>query len=243
MEIPVELPMARTVGAFFRAVNDELVRLDSFAARGVRLILCECSRAGCSETLELTLAEYEAVRAHATRFLVAPGHELADVQRVLTQTERVAVIQESQECVRSQTVGANGQGATNGKRPRVLIVDDDPAIRLLCSANLETEGIVVLEAADGRRGLERARSEQPQLVLTDVMMPGLDGFQLAEALRRDRRTRRTPLIFLSGQREAAATARAYALGALAYLTKPFDPASLASLVTGVLTRFQQHTPA
>jgi DNA-binding response OmpR family regulator len=115
-------------------------------------------------------------------------------------------------------------------------VDDDPALRLLCSINLEREGLVVLEAADGRTGLERARTEFPDLVLTDVAMPGLDGFQLAEALRRDERTSKVPLIFVSGEPAGGNEARARELGALAYLTKPFDPTALASLVAGALRR-------
>src|SRR4029077_12968348 len=85
----------------------------------------------------------------------------------------------------------------NGKPSLVLIVDDDPAIRMLCSINLQLEGLLVLEATDGETGLEQARSNHPDLVLSDVMMPGLDGFQLAEALRRDERTCEVPLIFLS----------------------------------------------
>jgi CheY-like chemotaxis protein len=113
-----------------------------------------------------------------------------------------------------------------------LVVDDDPACRMLCSINLQFEGVVVLEAADGRRGLEQARSERPDLVVTDVRMPGLDGFQLAEALRRDERTSQIPLIFISAEKEPANAARARALGALAYLTKPFDPPALTSLVAG-----------
>jgi putative two-component system response regulator len=117
--------------------------------------------------------------------------------------------------------------------PRVLIVDDDPATRLLYSLHLELEGLVVLEAPDGTSGLARARADKPDIVLTDVMMPGLDGFELAEALRRDRRTRRIPFIFLSGEITAGHEARAHELGALAYLTKPVDVEALASLVAGV----------
>lgn len=118
----------------------------------------------------------------------------------------------------------------------VLVVDDDPAIRMLCSVNLQLEGLDVLEAVDGRHGLEQARSHRPDLVLTDVMMPGLDGFQLAEALRGDERTRRVPLIFLSGETDAAYEIRARELGALGYLSKPFDPVALASTIAGVLGR-------
>jgi CheY-like chemotaxis protein len=118
----------------------------------------------------------------------------------------------------------------------VLVVDDDPATRLLCSVNLQREGLDVLEAADGLHGLARARFESPDLVLTDVTMPGLDGFELAEALSRHERTRLIPLIFLSGETTSADEARAHELGALAYVTKPFDPAALATLVLGVLAR-------
>ena len=120
--------------------------------------------------------------------------------------------------------------------PCVLIVDDDAATRMLCSVNLQLEGLRVLEAADGRHGLARAQDEQPDLVLTDVMMPGLDGFELAEALRRDNRTSLIPLIFLSGETTPTNEVRAQQVGALAYVRKPFDPLALASLVAGVLAR-------
>ena len=118
----------------------------------------------------------------------------------------------------------------------VLIIDDDPATRLLCSVSLELAGLRVLEAEDGQLGLARARFERPDLVLTDVKMPGLDGFELADALRRDERTHRIPLIFLSGEATPADEARALAAGALAYMTKPFDPPALATLVANVLAR-------
>lgn len=120
--------------------------------------------------------------------------------------------------------------ATNGHGGRVLIVDDDASVRLVCALNLEAEGVRVLEAADGLDAFEQARREGPDLVLTDVKMPGLDGFQLAERLRRDGRTRRIPLIFLSGEVGQANAQQAQALGALAYVTKPFDPRALADLV-------------
>jgi CheY-like chemotaxis protein len=120
--------------------------------------------------------------------------------------------------------------ARNGRARRVLIVDDDAAARLVCAVNLEAEGLHVLEARDGLHALEQARSERPDLVLTDVTMPGLDGFQLAERLRRDERTRRIPLIFLSGEAGPVNAQRARALGALAYLVKPFDMRALAVLV-------------
>jgi CheY-like chemotaxis protein len=131
---------------------------------------------------------------------------------------------------------------TPASRPCVLVVDDDPAIRLLCSVNLEAAGLTVREAADGRQALARARSERPDLVLTDVRMPELDGFQLAEALRDDKRTRAIPLIFISAEDAPANQARARALGALAYLTKPFDPWALGSIVADALPRADTGAP-
>jgi CheY-like chemotaxis protein len=123
---------------------------------------------------------------------------------------------------------------TGGKHARVLLVDDDASHRLLCSLGLDMAGIEVVEAEDGKRGFERACSERPDLVVLDVDMPGVDGFELAEALARDRRTRKIPYVFLSGEAEAENEGRARALGALAYLTKPLEPTALASIVAGVL---------
>jgi CheY-like chemotaxis protein len=120
--------------------------------------------------------------------------------------------------------------ARDGEAGRVLIVDDDASVRLVCAVNLAAEGLHVLEAADGCDGLEQARSERPDLVLTDVTMPGLDGFQLAERLRGDARTHGMPVIFLSGEVGQANAQRARTLGAVAYLTKPFDPRALAAFV-------------
>jgi two-component system chemotaxis response regulator CheY len=113
---------------------------------------------------------------------------------------------------------------------RVLLVEDDAAVRLVCAVNLEAAGLRVLQAADGLEGLEQARFANPDIVLTDVSMPRLDGFGLAERLRRDDRTRRIPVIFLSAELGHANAQRALALGAVAYLTKPFDPSALAAFV-------------
>jgi CheY-like chemotaxis protein len=118
----------------------------------------------------------------------------------------------------------------------VLIVDDDPASRTLCAINLQIEGLVVLQATDGQRGLEQARSERPDLLLTDVAMRGLNGFQLAEALRCNERTRRIPLVFISAETASANAARAREIGALAYVTKSCDFPALALLVASLAVR-------
>jgi putative two-component system response regulator len=114
----------------------------------------------------------------------------------------------------------------------VLLIDDDDALRLLCSVSLRALGIEVIEAENGERGLELVRREQPDLVLLDVSMPGLDGFEVGEIVRRHRKTRHIPLMFLSGEDENDARARE--LGAIACLAKPFDPIALSSLIAGAL---------
>ncbi|HEY8727277.1 MAG TPA: response regulator [Gaiellaceae bacterium] len=118
------------------------------------------------------------------------------------------------------------------RTPRVLLVDDDAAIRTLCSLNLRALGIDVIEAEDGAQGLELARRERPDLVLLDVSMPGLDGFEVGALVRRHRKTRHIPLMFLSG--EAENDARARELGAIACLAKPFDPVALSTLIASTL---------
>jgi CheY-like chemotaxis protein len=118
------------------------------------------------------------------------------------------------------------------RAPRVLLIDDDAAIRMICSVNLRALGIEVIEAEDGAEGLELTRRARPDLVLLDVSMPGLDGFQVAEVVRRQRRTRHIPLMFLSG--EAENDTRARELGAIACLAKPFDPVALSSLIATAL---------
>ena len=119
---------------------------------------------------------------------------------------------------------------------RVLVVDDEPPIRLLCRVNLEAEGMQVLEASDGPQGVEVARAERPDVILLDVMMPGLDGWRVAEELLDDDRTRSIPIVFLTARAELRDRARGLDLGGIDYVTKPFNPIELAPLVRGLLER-------
>lgn len=118
--------------------------------------------------------------------------------------------------------------------PRVLIVDDEAPIRLLCRVNLEAEGMRVLEAADGPSGLDTAKREAPDVILLDVMMPGLDGWSVAEQLLEDEATRRIPIIFLTARADVRDRARGIGAGGLDYITKPFNPVELAALVEEVV---------
>jgi DNA-binding response OmpR family regulator len=119
---------------------------------------------------------------------------------------------------------------------RVLVIDDEAPIRLLCRVNLEAEGMEVLEARDGPGGLEQARAERPDVILLDVMMPGLDGWAVAEELIDDDATRDIPIVFLTARAELRDRARGLELGGVDYVTKPFNPTELASLVRRLLER-------
>ena len=122
---------------------------------------------------------------------------------------------------------------------QVLVIDDEAPIRLLCRVNLEAEGMEVLEAADGPSGLEEAQAHQPDVVLLDVMMPGLDGWRVAEHLLDDERTNEIPIIFLTARAEVRDRARGIDAGGLDYVTKPFNPLELAPLVREVVARVER----
>jgi DNA-binding response OmpR family regulator len=119
---------------------------------------------------------------------------------------------------------------------QVLVIDDEAPIRLLCRVNLEAEGMEVIEAADGPSGLDQARAKQPDVVLLDVMMPGLDGWRVAEELLDDGRTASIPIVFLTARAELRDRARGIDLGGVDYVTKPFNPLDLAPLVRDLLER-------
>jgi DNA-binding response OmpR family regulator len=122
---------------------------------------------------------------------------------------------------------------------QVLVIDDEAPIRLLCRVNLEAEGMTVLEAADGPAGLDLARDRRPDIVLLDVMMPGLDGWRVAEQLLDDERTSTIPIIFLTARAEFRDRARGLDIGGVDYVTKPFNPLDLASLVRDLLVRIER----
>jgi DNA-binding response OmpR family regulator len=122
---------------------------------------------------------------------------------------------------------------------KVLVIDDEAPIRLLCRVNLEAEGMSVIEAADGPSGVDKARDETPDVILLDVMMPGLAGWRVAEQLLEDQRTVGIPIIFLTARAEFRDRARGLDIGGVDYVTKPFNPLELAPLVQGLLDRIDR----
>jgi DNA-binding response OmpR family regulator len=119
---------------------------------------------------------------------------------------------------------------------RVLIVDDESAIRLICRVNLDSVGFDTLEAPDGETALALARAEQPDLILLDVMLPGIDGWGVAEQLASAPETREIPILFLSARSDRSDEARGHELGGVGYITKPFDPDELTARVREILER-------
>jgi DNA-binding response OmpR family regulator len=122
---------------------------------------------------------------------------------------------------------------------KVLVIDDEAPIRLLCRVNLEAEKMEVLEAEDGTEGLELARREHPDVILLDVMMPGLDGWEVLQHLLDDEQTKEIPIVFLTARAELRDRARGLELGGVDYVTKPFNPTELAPLVQELIERVER----
>jgi two-component system OmpR family response regulator len=121
-----------------------------------------------------------------------------------------------------------------GVRERVLLVDDDPDILFLSAAVLEREGFAVDIAGSAEEALDKVRVRLPDLVLSDLGMPGLDGEGLLKALLADPALRHIPLAFCTGNRSESETVRLGALGARGLIRKPFDPLALPHQVRTLL---------
>ena len=118
--------------------------------------------------------------------------------------------------------------APSGKR--ILVCDDDPVILRLLQVNLELEGYDVLLANHGEEAFEVARAERPDLIILDIMMPRMDGYQTVAALKTNESTKHIPVVFLSAKAQASDIERGKEQGADDYLTKPFDPSDLLDVV-------------
>ncbi len=117
---------------------------------------------------------------------------------------------------------------------RVMAVDDDHVIRGLLEVNLEMEGYEVITAVDGKDALAKVRENPPDLILLDVMMPNVNGWQVAETLKGDEATRAIPIVFLSARAMEGDVRHGTDLGVESYVTKPFDPIDLMELVGRLL---------
>ena len=113
---------------------------------------------------------------------------------------------------------------TTGKR--VLLVEDDRFLRRACEASLRQRGLAVTTAADGEEGLRLARSEQPDLILMDVVMPGLNGFQATRAITREEKTKHIPVIICTTKDQETDKIWGLRQGAKDYVTKPVSEGEL-----------------
>ena len=118
----------------------------------------------------------------------------------------------------------------------ILVVEDEPAIQELISYNLELAGHRVLRAASAEQALEMVRSELPDLVVLDWMLPGMNGIEFARRLRADKRTQAVPVIMLTARAEEQDKLAGLETGADDYLTKPFSPRELNARIKAVLRR-------
>ena len=118
----------------------------------------------------------------------------------------------------------------SAEEKRILIADDDPVILRLIQVNLELEGYQVLTANNGQEAVDVANAEHPDLVILDIMMPRLDGYQACEQLKASDATKAIPVIFLSAKAQSGDIEKGQSFGVAAYLTKPFDPTELLEVV-------------
>ncbi|NJK73222.1 MAG: response regulator transcription factor [Oscillatoriales cyanobacterium RU_3_3] len=119
---------------------------------------------------------------------------------------------------------------------RLLLVDDEPGLREAVQAYLEDSDFAVEVATNGREGWERLQQCHPDLVISDIMMPQVDGYQFLKQMREDPRYKALPVVFLTAKGMTGDRIQGYQAGCDAYLSKPFDPDELVAIVTNLLAR-------
>jgi DNA-binding response OmpR family regulator len=117
---------------------------------------------------------------------------------------------------------------------RILVIEDEPHVLAVIRKRLETKGYEVVAAVDGREGLRQARCAKPDLIVLDLILPGMDGFQLCALFKRDDSLRQTPILMLTARTQESDIERGIALGANAYMTKPFKPDDLLRQIAELL---------
>jgi len=117
---------------------------------------------------------------------------------------------------------------------RILIADDESNIRNVLEFSLQAEGLDVIEAASGDEALKLATAELPDLVILDVMMPGMGGVEVCRLLKADPRTARIPVVLLTARTQSEDRRAGLAAGAERYITKPFSPHKVVSVVAELL---------
>jgi DNA-binding NarL/FixJ family response regulator len=122
---------------------------------------------------------------------------------------------------------------------RLLVVDDDPGLLMAVSETLRSEGYDVITARRGAEALVRVAESLPDLIISDIRMPEMNGYQLVRNLRSAPHTRLIPIVFLTAKDETADRIAGFRTGVDAYITKPFEPDELTAVVAGILDRVQR----
>lgn len=121
--------------------------------------------------------------------------------------------------------------------PKILIADDEPSLRLLVKATLSANKTFdLIEASDGNEALTKSQNEIPDLLLLDVMMPGLSGFEVCERLKNDPKTKKIVIIMLTAKGQQSDRDWAISVGTDYFLTKPFSPIELFNLIEKILSK-------
>ncbi|MCI0415868.1 response regulator [bacterium] len=129
------------------------------------------------------------------------------------------------------------------KRKKILLVDDDESLRMIAREALQYQNYVVIEASDGNQALELLRVHKPDLVLLDIMLPGVDGLKIAQIVKSNISTSHIPVIFLTAKGQTEDKVRALKSGGDDYLVKPFDSTELAARIEAILERTEKELSA
>ena len=121
-------------------------------------------------------------------------------------------------------------------RQKIMIVDDEMTTLLPLKRSLEAEGYRVLEAYDGYQAIEKSKKEMPELIVLDLMLPGIDGFEVCAQLKKDKLTGKIPVIMLTARDEVRDKVEGLEIGADDYVTKPFSLNELKARIRNVLKR-------
>lgn len=126
---------------------------------------------------------------------------------------------------------------------KILVIEDDPATLRLIDYSLRHEGYQVLTASNGLEGIRKAHNEKPDLIILDVMLPGIDGFEICHRLRSEPDTTQLPILMLSAKAQEIDKDTGLKVGADAYLAKPAAPADIVSRVESLLSQKKRASPA
>jgi len=117
---------------------------------------------------------------------------------------------------------------------KILIADDRPEVVELVRVTLEGEDYQIIDASDGKEALDKIRGEKPDLVLLDVMMPEMDGFEVLSKLKKDPEAKEIPIIMLTAKGQGVDKEKGRQVGASGYITKPFSPSALLNKIEEIL---------